>query len=60
MALAICLGLSAAAFALPFGVPAAVRAADDAASVIARYQQRIPELMAEQNVPGLAIALVDG
>jgi CubicO group peptidase (beta-lactamase class C family) len=33
---------------------------DGAASVIATYQTRIPELMAEQNVPGLALALVDG
>lgn len=35
-------------------------AADDAAStVIARYRARIPELMGEQRIPGLAIALVD-
>ena len=31
-----------------------------AASVIAEYQARIPQLMAEQNVPGLAVAVVDG
>ena len=31
-----------------------------AAAVIARYRERIPELMAEQGVPGLAVALVDG
>jgi CubicO group peptidase (beta-lactamase class C family) len=31
-----------------------------AAAVIARYQARIPDLMAEQGVPGLAIAVVDG
>lgn len=30
------------------------------AAVIARYQARIPELMAEQGVPGIAIAVVDG
>lgn len=30
-----------------------------AATVIARYRARIPELMAEQGVPGLAVALVD-
>ena len=35
-------------------------AADAAVTVIARYRQRIPELMAEQGVPGLAVALVDG
>ena len=30
------------------------------AAVIAKYQARIPQLMAEQNVPGLAVAVVDG
>jgi CubicO group peptidase (beta-lactamase class C family) len=35
------------------------RAADPAATVIATYRARIPELMAEQGVPGLAVALVD-
>lgn len=30
-----------------------------AATVIARYRTRIPDLMAEQDVPGLAVALVD-
>lgn len=34
-------------------------AADAAATVIARYRARIPELMAEQGIPGLAVALVD-
>ena len=32
---------------------------DAAATVIARYRARIPELMAEQGIPGLAVALVD-
>jgi CubicO group peptidase (beta-lactamase class C family) len=32
---------------------------DAAATVIARYRARIPDLMAEQGVPGLAVALVD-
>ncbi|MBI3749849.1 MAG: beta-lactamase family protein [Chloroflexi bacterium] len=31
-----------------------------AAGIIATYQRRIPELMAEQDIPGLAVALVDG
>lgn len=31
-----------------------------AGGVIARYQERIPQLMAEQGIPGLAVALVDG
>ena len=34
-------------------------AANPAATVIATYRARIPELMAEQGVPGLAVALVD-
>jgi CubicO group peptidase (beta-lactamase class C family) len=33
---------------------------DGAAAVIARYQARIPQLIAEQDIPGLAVALVDG
>lgn len=34
--------------------------ADDAAdTVVARYRERIPALMEEQHVPGLAVALVD-
>jgi len=32
---------------------------DGAAAVIAKYQARIPGLMAEQGIPGLAVALVD-
>src|SRR6266545_3063770 len=40
-------------------VPSA-SAADVAATVIARYRERIPRLMADQKVPGLAVALVDG
>jgi CubicO group peptidase (beta-lactamase class C family) len=31
-----------------------------AAAVIARYQARIPQLMAEQDIPGLSVAVVDG
>ena len=34
-------------------------AANPAATVIAKYRARIPELMAEQGIPGLAVALVD-
>jgi CubicO group peptidase (beta-lactamase class C family) len=36
-----------------------VAADDPVATVIARYRERIPALMAEQGVPGLAVALVD-
>ena len=32
---------------------------DAAATVVAKYRERIPELMAEQGIPGLAVALVD-
>jgi CubicO group peptidase (beta-lactamase class C family) len=60
VAIAACLGISSGAFALPLGIPAPARAAGGAAEVIARYQQRIPELLAEQNIPGLSVALVDG
>jgi CubicO group peptidase (beta-lactamase class C family) len=35
-------------------------APDAAAPVVARYKDRIPQLMAEQGLPGLAVALVDG
>src|SRR5512139_2420996 len=33
---------------------------DGVAAVIAHYRARIPELMAQQHIPGLALALVDG
>ena len=36
-----------------------VVADDVAAAVVAKYRERIPELMAEQGIPGLAVALVD-
>jgi CubicO group peptidase (beta-lactamase class C family) len=39
--------------------PRAVGANPAAATVIATYRARIPELMAEQGIPGLAVALVD-
>jgi CubicO group peptidase (beta-lactamase class C family) len=60
VAIAACVGLTAGAFGLPPSAPSKVRAANPAAFVITKYQQRIPELMAEQNIPGLAVALVDG
>ena len=44
---------------LPFNATQQVGAADPAPSVIAEYRARIPELMAEQGIPGLAVALVD-
>jgi CubicO group peptidase (beta-lactamase class C family) len=60
VALAACVGLTAGGAALPLGLVTSVKAADSAAAVIAKYQVKIPELMAEQNVPGVAVALVDG
>jgi CubicO group peptidase (beta-lactamase class C family) len=44
------------------GSGAAAPAQEDAgvAAVIGRYRATIPELMAEEHVPGLALALVDG
>jgi CubicO group peptidase (beta-lactamase class C family) len=53
-----------AAAAAGVGSPPPARAArqttDPVATVVARYRERIPELMAAQHVPGLAVALVDG
>ncbi len=60
VAIAACVGVMAGAFVPSPFVPSSARAADDAASVIATYEQRIPQLMAEQHIPGLAVALVDG
>ena len=33
---------------------------DGVGAVIATYQSKIPELMADEHIPGLALALVDG
>src|SRR4051812_46485505 len=41
-------------------VAAPATRSDGAAAVIASYQARIPALMAEEHIPGLAVALVDG
>lgn len=40
--------------------PAAQAFVDPGANVIARWRERIPRLMADEQVPGLAIAVVDG
>jgi CubicO group peptidase (beta-lactamase class C family) len=45
---------------VPLGSVPPASAAGVTATVIARYRERIPALMAEQGVPGLAVALVDG
>jgi CubicO group peptidase (beta-lactamase class C family) len=60
-------GLAVIAFALglvasllPVGQASAAAPGDDAvANMIATYRERIPELMTEQDVPGLAVAVVD-
>lgn len=57
VALAACVLLAVLAAVTPV---AAIGASPSAEAVIARYRQRIPELMAEQGVPGIAVALVDG
>jgi CubicO group peptidase (beta-lactamase class C family) len=41
-------------------VPARAGQRDGVAAVIASYQARIPELMAQEHIAGLALALVDG
>jgi CubicO group peptidase (beta-lactamase class C family) len=52
--------VAVAAMTIPISSTPSVTAADTAATVIARYRERIPGLMAEQDLPGLAVALVDG
>jgi CubicO group peptidase (beta-lactamase class C family) len=59
-AVAAFLLVMAGAGATPLGAAPATEAASDAARVIATYRARIPELMAEKDIPGLAVALVDG
>ena len=56
-AIVLILGATGAASGAP--APSAV-AASGADAVISTYRARIPQLMAEQHVPGLAVALVDG
>jgi CubicO group peptidase (beta-lactamase class C family) len=57
-AVAAGLALAFAGPVVPYGSSSQVRAADPATTVIAKYRTRIPELMAEQRIPGLAVALV--
>lgn len=52
---------TAAVAVLPAASTASVDAPDTAsAAVIAEYQASIPQLMADQDVPGLAVVVVDG
>ena len=59
IAVAAALALSVTSAVLPVGLMREVAAADVATTVIERYRERIPQLMAEQEIPGLAVALVD-
>ena len=60
VALATCVGLVASVSATaPVAIASSPVGAAEAAAVIAKYEARIPELMVEQDVPGLAVALVD-
>jgi CubicO group peptidase (beta-lactamase class C family) len=43
----------------PLGSTSRAADANPAAAVIATYRLRVPQLMAEQHIPGLAVALVD-
>ena len=55
--------LAVAAAALIAGWPAWAQSSEPdgaVSSVIARFREEIPEIMAEQVVPGLALVLVDG
>jgi CubicO group peptidase (beta-lactamase class C family) len=55
----VSLVIGLATFVVPLGSAPPAEAADGAATIIASYRQRIPALMAEQGIPGLAVALVD-
>lgn len=59
-AIGVCLTVAFAAMMLPIGPTPSVAASDATTTVVARYRERIPQLMAEQDIPGLAVALVDG
>ena len=58
-AIAAALVIGIATTYVPSASTRPVLAADAAASVIARYRERIPELMDQHGIPGLAVALVD-
>ena len=59
IAVAAALALSVTSAILPVGLVYEAAAADAATTVIERYRERIPQLMAEQEIPGLAVAVVD-
>ena len=57
--LAMVLAATLGAFGPPSPSSTADTVPDAVSTVIARYRERIPELMDQQEVPGLAVALVD-
>ena len=59
LAVAVALAFALASAIGPLDSTPRAVAANPAARVIATYRTRIPELMAEQGVPGLAVAIVD-
>lgn len=59
LAVAAALAFSLAVSIGPLDSTSRAVAANPAATVVVTYRARIPELMAEQGVPGLAVALVD-
>jgi hypothetical protein len=59
LAVAAALAFSLAVSIGPLDSTPRAVAANPAATVIARYRAHIPELMAEQGIPSLAVALVD-
>jgi CubicO group peptidase (beta-lactamase class C family) len=59
LAVVAALAFSLASSIGPLDATPRAAAANPAATVIARYRARIPELLAQQGIPGLAVALVD-
>jgi CubicO group peptidase (beta-lactamase class C family) len=59
-AVAAAVGVLMMAWGGPAAVAAPATPPAGAAAVIADYQARIPQLMAQKHIPGLALALVDG
>ena len=58
-ALGVALAFSFATSIGPLDSTQPAHADDPAATVVAKYRERIPDLMADQGIPGLAVALVD-
>ena len=59
LAFILCLAMAAPVAALPRTTAHPKPAAQEVTAVIQKYRQLIPRLMAEQDIPGLAVAVVD-